>query len=128
MFRESADGAPFYDAFNRPVEVQGSGGTREIVYAPDGYKFALMNGQSVVKVMAPLAAGIQAVYTAYGANGLAYWRHADWLGSSRLASTIGRTVLYDGAYAPFGEPYTEPPPSHRPQLYRADAGHGERHL
>jgi hypothetical protein len=33
---------------------------------------------------------MQAVYTAYGANGLAYWRQADWMGSSRMASTVGR--------------------------------------
>lgn len=36
---------------------------------------------------------------------LAYYRHSDWLGSSRLASTTSRTVYYDGAYGPFGEPY-----------------------
>jgi RHS repeat-associated protein len=35
----------------------------------------------------------------------AYYRHADWLGSSRLSTTPGRVKYYDVAYAPFGEPY-----------------------
>jgi RHS repeat-associated protein len=43
----------------------------------------------------------------YNASGLAYYRHADWLGSSRLASTPSRTLYYDGAYAPYGESYSE---------------------
>lgn len=38
---------------------------------------------------------------------LAYYRHADWLGTSRLASTTSRGIYYDGAYAPFGESYAE---------------------
>ncbi len=38
-------------------------------------------------------------------SGLAYYRHSDWVGSSRLASTPSRTVYFDGAYAPFGEVY-----------------------
>jgi RHS repeat-associated protein len=96
-----------FDAFDRLVESQNAGGYTSIVHSPDGYKLALMNGSSVVKYMAPLAAGMQAVYTANTPAGVAYWRHADWLGSSRLASTAGQTVYYDGAYAPFGESYAE---------------------
>ena len=38
-------------------------------------------------------------------SGLAYYRHSDWVGSSRLASTAGRTIYSDGAYGPFGETY-----------------------
>ncbi|HLI64090.1 MAG TPA: hypothetical protein VKV05_11865 [Terriglobales bacterium] len=49
------------------------------VYAPDGWKFAYMNGQTVKKYMAPLTAGLQAVYTAATPAAPAYWRHADWL-------------------------------------------------
>jgi len=41
----------------------------------------------------------------YAASGLAYYRHADWLGSSRLASTPSRTKYYDVGYAPYGESY-----------------------
>jgi RHS repeat-associated protein len=49
-----------------------------------------------------LPAGETAIYTS---SGLAYYRHADWLGSSRLTSTASRTVYSDSAYAPFGEQY-----------------------
>ena len=38
---------------------------------------------------------------------MAYYRHADWLGSSRLTSTASRTVYSDAAYAPFGETYAQ---------------------
>jgi RHS repeat-associated protein len=65
---------------------------------------ALMSGQTVTKVFAPLSAGATAVYTS---SGLSYYRHPDWLGSSRVASTTSRTLYYDGAYAPFGENYAE---------------------
>src|SRR5216684_4178084 len=47
--------------------------------------------------------GGTAVYTP--GNSPAYYRHSDWLGSSRLATTPTRTNYYDGAYAPFGESY-----------------------
>jgi RHS repeat-associated protein len=66
-----------------------------------------MNGQSVKKYMAPLAGGLQAVYTAATPAPPSRWRHSDWLGSSRLASTASQTVYYDGMYAPFGENYGE---------------------
>ncbi len=38
---------------------------------------------------------------------LSYFRHPDWLGSSRFASTPSRTMYSDLAYAPFGETYAE---------------------
>jgi RHS repeat-associated protein len=41
----------------------------------------------------------------YNTNGLQYYRHTDWLGSYRFASTTTRTMYFDGAYAPFGEVY-----------------------
>jgi RHS repeat-associated protein len=58
----------------------------------------------VTKIFAPLSAGATAVYNS---GGLAYYRHPDWLGISRVASTTSRTLYYDGAYAPFGENYAE---------------------
>lgn len=67
-----------------------------------GGKLALMNGQTLTKAFVPLPAGAQAVYTS---SGLAYYRHGDWLGSSRLSTTPARAKYYDVAYAPFGEPY-----------------------
>ena len=48
---------------------------------------ALMNGTTLTKVFMSLPGGGVAVYTS---SGLAYYRHADWLGSSRLASTQAR--------------------------------------
>jgi len=56
---------------------------------------------------APLPAGDTAVYTAASGQTIAYFRRADWLGSSRLASTGSGALYYDGAYAPYGENYAE---------------------
>jgi RHS repeat-associated protein len=64
-----------------------------------------MSGQTLTKAFAPLPGGLQAVYTP--SNGLAYYRHSDWVGSSRFASTPSRTMYFDGAYAPFGEVYVQ---------------------
>jgi RHS repeat-associated protein len=92
-----------YDAFDRLVEVS-NGSHEQVVYGPGGGKLALMNGQTLQQAFVPLAGGAEAVYTP---SGLAYYRHSDWLGSSRLASTPSRSVYYDGAYAPYGESYAE---------------------
>ncbi len=43
----------------------------------------------------------------YTSSGLAYYRHAEWLGSSRFASTPSRTKYFDVAYAPYGEDYAD---------------------
>jgi RHS repeat-associated protein len=96
--------AETYDALNRRVEQYNGSAYTEIVYGPAGNKMALMSGQTVTKVFAPLSAGATAVYNS---SGLSYYRHPDWLGSSRVASTTSRTLYYDGAYAPFGENYAE---------------------
>jgi RHS repeat-associated protein len=93
-----------YDALNRRVEKYNGSAYTEIVYGPAGNKLALMSGQTVTKVFTPLSGGATAVYNS---TGLAYYRHPDWLGSSRVASTPSRTLYYDGAYAPFGENYAE---------------------
>jgi RHS repeat-associated protein len=69
-----------------------------------GERLALMNGQTLQKVFVPLPGGGAAMYAA---SGLSYYRHSDWLGSSRLASTPTRTVYSTTAYAPFGEPYAQ---------------------
>ena len=95
-----------YDALGRAVE-QGRGvncnsSFTQIAYGPSGQKLALMNGQTLSKAFIPLVAGAEAVYNS---SGVAYYRHPDWLGSSRLATTPARNPIYDVAYAPFGEPY-----------------------
>ena len=101
----SIDGASVtYDALGRMVEQNTSGSYTQIVYAPSGAKLALMNGTTVQKAFVPLPGGSVAVYNS---SGLAYYRHSDWLGSSRFASTPSRAMYYDGAYGPFGEPYAQ---------------------
>jgi RHS repeat-associated protein len=93
-----------YDALGRMVEQDKSGVFSEIAYAPTGGKLALMSGQSLTKAFVPLSGGAVAVYNS---SGLAYYRHSDWLGSSRFASTPARALYFDGAYAPFGEIYAQ---------------------
>ncbi len=92
-----------YDALGRMVEQNRSGSYTEIVYSPSGAKLGLMTGASTLqKGYVPLTGGTMAVYNS---SGLAFYRHSDWEGSSRFASTTSRTMYFDGAYAPFGEPY-----------------------
>jgi RHS repeat-associated protein len=93
-----------YDALGRMAEQNRSGVYSQIVYTPLGSKFALMNAQTLTKAFVHLTGGSQAVYTP---SGLAYYRHSDWIGSSRFASTPARTMYSDGAYGPFGETYAE---------------------
>jgi RHS repeat-associated protein len=98
-----------YDALGRMVEQQNGSSYTQIVYNVDGSKLALMNGQNLTKAYVPLPGGANAVYNS---SGLAYYEHPDWLGTSRLASSPSRTVLWDGAYAPFGDSYAESPANH----------------
>jgi len=101
----STDGSTvtmMYDAFDRMIEQTRSSGHTEIVYGPYGLKLALMNGQTLVNAFVKVPGGPRAVY---GASGLAYYRHSDHLGNSRLATTPSRTKYYDVAYAPYGEDY-----------------------
>jgi RHS repeat-associated protein len=93
-----------YDALGRMVEQNRSGVYSEITYAPDGTRIQIMNGQSLTKAFVPLPGGAVAVYAP---SALIHYRHADNLGSSRFTSTSSRTMYYDGAYAPFGEPYAQ---------------------
>jgi RHS repeat-associated protein len=90
-----------YDAFGQMVEQQNGSAYTEILYSPVG-KTALMNGQTLSKAFVNLPGGATAIYNS---TGLAYYRHSDWLGSSRLTSTQARTRYSSSAYAPFGEQY-----------------------
>ena len=58
----------------------------------------------MTKNFVPLPGGGAAVYNTTAFQDV---RHADWLGSSRFASTPSRTMFFDTAYAPFGEPYAQ---------------------
>jgi len=91
-----------YDALGRMIEQNRSSAYTEIVYAPAGGKLALVSGTTLQKAYVQLPDGAMAVYNS---SGLAYYRHTDWIGSSRLASTPSRTIYFDGAYAPYGESY-----------------------
>lgn len=91
-----------YDALGRMVEETVGSTNSEIVYSPTGVKLALMNSTTLIKAFVPLTGGATAVYNS---SGLAYYRHADHLGSSRFASTPTQTLYSDTAYSPFGEVY-----------------------
>ncbi|MGH9733520.1 MAG: RHS repeat-associated core domain-containing protein [Candidatus Acidiferrales bacterium] len=91
-----------YDAFGRMVERNNGGSYSQVLYAPTGAKIAVMSGQSLDFALVPLAGGAVAEY--HG-GGTFYYRHPDWIGSSRFVSTTTQTMYSDGAYGPFGEPY-----------------------
>jgi RHS repeat-associated protein len=93
-----------YDALGRMVEENMGSNYDEFDFTPTGAKLAFMSGQTLVKAFVSLPGGAQAVYTS---SGLAYYRHKDWLGSSRLASTPTRTTFSDTALAPYGEAYAQ---------------------
>jgi RHS repeat-associated protein len=81
----TADGVSLtFDALSRMVEQNRSGAFTQIVYAPTGEKVALMSGQTLQRGYVPLPGQLTAVYTSAG---ISYYRHKDWLGSSRFAST-----------------------------------------
>jgi RHS repeat-associated protein len=94
----------YYDAFNRAMTINRSGTYTNHLFTAAGQRYATMTGGTWQKYFLPLPAGMQAVYTP---SGLQYYRHADWLGSSRFASTPSGAVQYSLAYAPFGETYSE---------------------
>ncbi|HUI83413.1 MAG TPA: RHS repeat-associated core domain-containing protein, partial [Candidatus Binatia bacterium] len=94
-----------YDAFGRTVEWMSGSAATQAVYAPEGAKFAFMNGSTLVRYIDPMVAGTAAIHPLVGPG---YYQHADWLGSSRLGVTGGSgNVWYDRQYAPFGEVYDE---------------------
>lgn len=92
-----------YDALGRMVEQNNGGTYTEVQYSPTGFMMYLLHGMSLVKAWVPMPAGTAEVFT----PGAFFYRHSDWLGSSRFASTTSRTMYYDAAYAPFGQPYAE---------------------
>ncbi len=91
-----------YDALGRMVENNAGGTYTEFVYGPTGAKLAKVNGTTLIKAFVALPGGAKAIYNS---TGLAYNRHSDWLGSSRLTSTQSRGLYSGTAYAPFGEQY-----------------------
>jgi RHS repeat-associated protein len=92
-----------YDAFGRVVEA----GTIQYIYTPEGKLLAsTSNSQSLIAAYVPIPGGGQAVYkNSAGTVMLDHFRRPDWIQSSRLMSTPSRTLYFDTAFAPFGEPY-----------------------
>jgi RHS repeat-associated protein len=91
-----------YDAFGREVEKSSSGTYQwTAVYTPVG-RAAFTTGQSLNYLEFNLPGGIRTDAWTGSQN----FVHGDWLGSTRLESTSGRTVLGTQALAPFGEPYS----------------------
>ena len=90
-----------YDALDRMVENYVSGAYWQHAYSPTGF---LMEIPSIQKKFVPLPGGDMVVYYPSAPGGY-YYRHTDWLGNSRFASTPSRAMYYDGAYSPFGAPY-----------------------
>ena len=95
--------APTYDAFGRMVKLNNSGAYTETLYGLGGEKLALLNGTTLTKAFVALPAGT----AVYAVSGLAYYRHSEWLGSARFASTPSQTIYSSSAYAPFGEQYAK---------------------
>ncbi len=92
--RSRDDSVPVSCALEKNV----SGTYTQLVYGPGGGKFAVMSGQTLQQAFIPLPTGAKAVYKSYG---LAYYRHHDHLGSSRLATSPSRTMCSSTAYFPF---------------------------
>ena len=92
-----------YDATDRPVEQNRSGSYQEMEYSPTGFLMEIMVGTGSQKSIVPLPGGATAIWT----NGDIYYRHPDWLGSSRFTSDTNRSMYSDGAYGPFGDIYAQ---------------------
>jgi RHS repeat-associated protein len=93
-----------FDALGRTVEFGSGSSYTQVIYGPTGGKLALMSGQNLLKARIHLPGGGTATYTS---SGLAFYSHADWLGSARFFSTPSQTMYGDVAYAPFGETYAQ---------------------
>ena len=93
-----------YDAFGRVAEEDSTGSVTHVLYQPDGSRFATINNSSIQNYFMPMVNGMVEVFNASGNQ---YIRHADWQGSSRLATDGGGNAVYSVAYAPYGETYVE---------------------
>jgi RHS repeat-associated protein len=92
-----------YDGLGRMVESASGSTYTEFLYGPTGTKLGTLNGSALLKAFVALPSGAKAIYTSAG---LKYFRHSDWLGSSRLTSNVSRTMYSSSSYAPFGEQYS----------------------
>jgi RHS repeat-associated protein len=87
-----------YDALGRMVENKTGSTYTQTLYSPIG-RVGLTNGQTTARFLVPMPGG-----SMYESDN--FW-HTDWLGSVRLVSWRGRTMVADRSYAPFGEIYNQ---------------------
>jgi RHS repeat-associated protein len=92
-----------YDAFGRQVEKNVGGTINEFLYSPLGFT-GLMSGQTTSSLRVPIPGGVD-VFNVNGSGNVV--EHNDWLGSARLAATLGHTVTRDVAFTPYGENYKD---------------------
>lgn len=100
-------GTPIYcDAFGRMMTQGTTGAYTNFLYSPTGQRLAVFmgTGSTLRNYYLPLVAGMQ---TVYDSTGLKYFRHTDWLESSRFATAASGTLQYRLQYAPYGETYSE---------------------
>jgi RHS repeat-associated protein len=90
-----------YDALGREVEFDSGLTKTEIWMTPFGV--AYMNGPSYLYAYWTLSPGNSTVLHLSG--GTIQYHHKDWLGSSRVSSLGGTTIIDDRAFAPYGELY-----------------------
>jgi len=100
----AATTAPMLGATNGVAGTTSTGPYTQYVYSPSGSKVATLQNGALISAVVPLPGGGSAVYNSSGFN---YFRHKDWLGSSRLATTWNHSVYSKEAYSPFGETYNE---------------------
>ena len=94
-----------YDALGRAVETSYEGAYTEIWYTQLG-KAVYMQGSTPFYAYFPTPGGGTVEVNGNAATN--YYMHKDWLGNSRISSTvISHTVISDQAYAPFGEVYNK---------------------
>jgi len=97
-----------FDALDRMVEQNSGGSYTQFVYAPQGSKMGIMNGQTVYRVRVPLPGNEVAIFANNPTTPslVRYW-HQNWRGDLVFNTTSTQTFGTDDAYAPYGEPYAE---------------------
>jgi RHS repeat-associated protein len=94
-----------YDAFGRIVETSFNNTYTELWYTQLGRAVYMQNGSPYYAYWPTPGGGTVEIN---GNNVTAYYMHKDWLGNSRISSTIvNHTVISDQAYAPYGEVYNK---------------------
>ena len=93
--------APLRHLYEEVIYVLEGTGSTQLEFA-DGTKRSFEWGPRSM-----FAIPLNAKHRHFNGSGQQYYRHSDWLGSSRFSSSGAGAVVYDRAYAPFGEIYAE---------------------